>query len=464
MNINISKMLFKIKAVVLVLVVFYKIIGFGTNIFCADVFGSAMFGSGASSSENYSVASNSFCSSQSSSNTFAPNTLGTNTLGTNTFGQSSFGQSLFGSNIFASSSFSSQSNNNIENTQRIKEKAERPVMEKVTLYCQKSDNSDEKIIRKGILSKPKNPKANVVLCHGFTCDKNDIGFMRYMFKDCNCLTFDFRAHGENIDGQFCTLGKNEAYDVRAAFDFLKAHPATKGLVNIVYAFSMGSVSAIEAQARFGRLYDAGIFDCPFDSTENVINRGLDNKKITLFGYEFDIPGKIILRKYLFHPYVQSFVKAMLTCAEQLNGKSINTFVCPVCTAESIKKVDVPSLFILCKNDEKISIDNIKSIYYNSPARYKKLLLTEGKKHFGSFFNNPEVYAEKIDRFVSKVVSGQLYLKNKHKIVEEPTDTEDVKGSIEIVDNKATKDMDKLKGSTEIAVAVKDVKLTKKAIK
>jgi pimeloyl-ACP methyl ester carboxylesterase len=337
-------------------------------------------------------------------------------------------------------------------------------MEKVTLYCQKSDNSDEKIIRKGILSKPKNPKANVVLCHGFTCDKNDIGFMRYMFKDCNCLTFDFRAHGENIDGQFCTLGKNEAYDVRAAFDFLKAHPATKGLVNIVYAFSMGSVSAIEAQARFGHLYDAGIFDCPFDSTENVISRGLDNKKITLFGYEFDIPGKIILRKYLFHPYVQSFVKAMLTCAEQLNGKSVNTFVCPVCTAESIKKVDVPSLFILCKNDEKISIDNIKSIYYNSPARYKKLLLTEGKKHFGSFFNNPEVYAEKIENFVSKVISGQLYLKNKHKIVEEPTEIEDIKGSIEIVDNKKIKDIDKLKGATEIAVAVKDVKLTKQAFK
>ena len=92
------------------------------------------------------------------------------------------------------------------------------------------------------------------------------------------------------------------------------------------------------------------------------------------------------------------------------------------------------------------------------------MLTEGKKHFGSFFNNPEVYAEKIENFVSKVISGQLYLKNKHKIVEEPTEIEDIKGSIEIVDNKKIKDIDKLKGATEIAVAVKDVKLTKQAFK
>ena len=462
MGIKIGKTLLKIKAIFVVLFLFYKIIGFGTNVFCASTFGSGLFGSS-------QFGSSQFGQNSSSQNSPSSNLFGSNSLGLNIFGQNQAGQVPAGQNIFDSNKTGPEK----EPEKEIEDKTKYPVMEKVILYAKKSDNSNEKIIRKGILSKPKNAKANVVLCHGFTCDKSDIGFMRYMFEDCNCLTFDFRAHGENIDGQCCTLGKNEAYDVKAAFDFLKSHPATKGLVNIVYAFSMGSVAAIEAQSKFGHLYDAGIFDCPFDRTESVINRGLDNKKIAIFGYEFDIPGKIILRKYLFHPYVQSFVKAMLRCAEQLNGKSVNTLVCPVNTAESIKKVNVPCLFIHCKNDEKISIDSIKSVYYNAGSMYKKLWLTEGKKHFGSFFDDPEKYARKIDKFVSKVVSGQLYIKNKHKIIEEPTQMDDLKGAIEILaqeNEKSSKEslskqllaknMNKLKGSTEIAIAVKDVKLTK----
>ena len=291
-------------------------------------------------------------------------------------------------------------------------------VENVLLYPRKSQSCSQKIMRNGILVKRRNALGNILFCHGFSCDKNDIAFLRYIFKDYNCMTFDFRAHGDNREGQTCTLGKNEAYDVIAAARFLKMHPDLKGKPNFVYGFSMGAVAAIEAQAKDSSLFDGMILDCPFSSAENIIKRGLDNKKLSIFGYEFNIPGKAILSRYAFHPYIQSFVKTLLRAVSHLNTSNIKTFVHPVNPSESIKKISVPCLFIHCKKDKKVSVDDIKSVYYNASSFYKKLWISNGRRHFDSFFYNPEKYADRVCKFVGKVVDGRIYKKQKHKIVED----------------------------------------------
>ncbi|MFC1841917.1 alpha/beta hydrolase [Candidatus Dependentiae bacterium] len=304
-------------------------------------------------------------------------------------------------------------------------------VEKVALYSKKSDSSDQKIIRNGVLLKRDGAKGTILFCHGFTCDKDDIGFLRYMFKDYNCMTFDFRAHGENAEGQCCTLGKNEAYDVIAAARFLRAHPDLQGVPLLVYAFSMGAVASIEAQAKDNSLFDGMVLDCPFDSAENVIKQGLDNKKISIFGYEFHVPCRQILKKYVFHPYIQSFVKTLLKTFSKFGSDNIKTFICHIQPSESIKKISVPCFFIHCKNDEKISIESIKTVYYNAGSKYKKLWITNGRKHFDSFFYNPEKYEERVVKFVGKVVSGAMDKKYKHKIVEEMSDRPALNTALEV---------------------------------
>jgi len=291
-------------------------------------------------------------------------------------------------------------------------------VENVLLYCKKNCKSDKRITRKGILVKRKDAKGTIIFCHGFTCDKNDIGFLRYIFPDYNCMAFDFRAHGDNTEGQFCSFGKHEAFDVKAAAKFLRQYPELKDKPILVYGFSMGAVAAIEAQSKDSSLFDAMILDCPFDSAENVIKRGLDNKKISLFGFQFHIPGRTILQKYVFHPYIQSFVQAVLKAVAQLGEKNIDTFMCPLHPIESVKKVKVPCLFIHCKKDEKVSVDAIKSIYYNAASKYKKLWITNGRRHFDSFFYNPEKYAYRLKKFADKAVGGILQKKYKHKIIED----------------------------------------------
>lgn len=294
-------------------------------------------------------------------------------------------------------------------------------VEKVTLFAQKHRDSAETIERKGLLHRRTNAKANILMCHGFMCNKFDIGFVRALFgKDYNFLTFDFRAHGENTEGQVCTFGRDEMLDVVAAAQFMKHHEEIGHLPLFAYGFSMGAASIIEAQAKHPYLFKALILDCPFDSVENVLKRSISNLSFSLCGYQVYIPGRQLLHKYAFHPYVQAIIKPMLKIAACLDRKEIETQICEVKPAQAIRKVSVPCLFICCKNDEKVSDEAIKAVYEGAQG-YKLLRLTNGRSHCDSFVYNPEKYGLWVNKFVRSVLDGSVYRKRSEKIYEESVD-------------------------------------------
>ncbi len=279
-----------------------------------------------------------------------------------------------------------------------------PVMRDMIIKSQESDESDRVLVRRGVLVTIPNAVATVVICHGFMCDKYDAGFLRTFFPNnqFNFLTFDFRAHGDVSDGQCCTFGFHEAFDVIAAVRSLKALKECKDKPVYVYGFSMGAVAAIEAQARDSSLFDAMILDCPFDSSENILKRSIECIKLSVCGYEFSMPGRSLLCRYAFHPYVQSFVKILLKTASHMDTKKVQTYICPLSPAESVKKISIPCFFIHCKNDEKISVESIKLVFEGA-AGYKWLWLTNGRRHYDSIFYNPERYSAYIGQFLTKVM-------------------------------------------------------------
>lgn len=297
-----------------------------------------------------------------------------------------------------------------------------PIIEPVTLYSQEKAGSANKIARKGVLVRFPNAKATILLAHGFMCDKYDVGFLRNLFPygQYNFLSFDFRAHGEDRGGQTCTLGKNEALDVIAAARFLRAHPDLKDKPLFAYAFSMGAVASIEAQSQDASLFDAMVLDCPFDSTEKVLNRLVSNIKFTLFGYEFKVPGATVLQKYAFHPYVQSLIKMMLKTVANMDPRMIETNVSPVSPAQSVAHIQVPCFFIHCKNDEKVPIAAVKQVY-NGAAGPKMLWLTNGRAHYDSYFYNPERYIQQVRLFVDQVLAGQWKSSTEQRIIEDEDD-------------------------------------------
>jgi len=294
-------------------------------------------------------------------------------------------------------------------------------IEHVLIYPKLCSHSDKHIARHGILITNPHAQANVIICHGFMCDKYDAGLLRLIFPHdiFNCFVFDFRAHGALNQGQSCTLGRDEKYDVIAAARFLRGYPALKNKPLFAYGFSMGAVAAIEAQAKDGKLFDAMILDCPFESSENLLKRSLDSIKFSLFGYEFSLPGRCLLRRYAFHPYIQSLVKTVLKAVAHFDSKSIDVQACPVMPVESVKKIVVPCFYILCKNDEKVSIAAIKSMYFNTASSFKLLWVTNGQRHFGSFFWNPEHYRDLIQKFAFSCMNDSAQKICRTEMIQDP---------------------------------------------
>lgn len=292
----------------------------------------------------------------------------------------------------------------------------RDIQEHVTLFVPESKDSDKLLERNGILTIRPHAKATILMCHGFMCNKHDTGFLRFIFKDYHVMTFDFRAHGEKIDDQCCTFGKEEVNEVHAAVDYVRKHKDLQKLPLIVYGFSMGAVASILAQAENPKLFDAMVLDCPFDTTDNIIQRGIEKLKIAIWGYEIGLPGSSFLKEYAYTPYVQSLLKYFFKTVAKMDSSNINAQMFPISTLDAIKKITVPIFIIGCVNDEKVPPKALLNMYNNSPAKIKKLWITEGVRHYDSFFFNPELYAYEVNDFIRKFVNGRFPKKTAQAIL------------------------------------------------
>jgi len=294
-------------------------------------------------------------------------------------------------------------------------------IQEVKIYPKLNDISQDRIMRNATFIRYPDALATIVLCHGFLCSQKDIACFRNIFPtgQFNFLIFDFRGHGQDAEGQVSTLGHYEAYDVMAAARFIREHEdaVISSLPLIVWGFSMGAVASIEAQGRDGSLFDAMILDCPFDSSDELVKNSFDQMKFSLFGYEFDVPGRSILEKYALHPYVQSFVQQLLKVVLNWDAEHVKLQAMPISPLRSVQSISVPCFFIQCKNDHKVPLDSVRRLYTNAGG-YKRLWITDGRRHFDSFFNNPEEYTYRVQKFLDQFLSGSLYEKNREKIIEQ----------------------------------------------
>lgn len=289
------------------------------------------------------------------------------------------------------------------------------VVQKVTFEAKKTENSDETIIRKGVLVIRPEARATVLIAHGFMCNKNDITFLRSLFHNYSTMTFDFRAHGELKEGQCSSLGWNEKHEVIAAVKLIKQHPQLKDKPIIVYGFSMGAVASICAQAHEGNLFDAAILDCPFDSTHMIIARLVDRLTFRIAGYEFNMPGRSLLKKYAYNQYIQSVLKTALKAVAKMDSTAIETCIVPIDTVEQMGKITIPVYIIGCKEDKKAPIEAVRAVY-DAAGGFKRLWITNGRCHFDSFFYNPEKYAYNVRRFIEQVLDNKISNKKQEKII------------------------------------------------
>lgn len=294
-------------------------------------------------------------------------------------------------------------------------------LERVVFYSLKEQGSNERIARKGLLIKRKDAPATVLILHGYGVDKYDMNPFRLLFKNYNVMSFDFRAHGEETVDQQSTIGHDEVYDIFAAVDYIKSREDLKDKPLIVYAISMGAATAIEAQSKDQSLFDAMFLDTPFMSSEDFVAHGLGKLKLSILGYEFSIKNFCDpndLSKCVFNPNVQPIVKYLMKLFTNMDATKIETFIKPVTPITSIKNVQVPCFFVMCKNDEKITEKAVNAIYENHNG-IKRLWITNGRRHCDSIFYDPEEYERVVNKFIEDFLDDELQYQEKEKIIREP---------------------------------------------
>ncbi len=275
--------------------------------------------------------------------------------------------------------------------------------QRVILYAQEHDTSSLRIPRAAYVQRVPDARATVIICHGFMCCKDDVTFLRWLFPDCNTLIFDFRGHGEYTSGQWCTFGYDEVHEVISAITYARNDAELGSVPLIVYGFSMGAAASIRAASEHPGLFDAAIWDSPFDNTDNMLSRCIDAMQLSVGGWRFSIPGKRLLRRYIYSPLVQTYFKALLKAVQQIDAVSVATSIKRMAPDQMIQNVRIPALFISCWNDQRTPYEAVKRVYDNAIGP-KELWMTEGRRHFDSFFYDPDAYAEKVNAFITQYIT------------------------------------------------------------
>lgn len=110
-------------------------------------------------------------------------------------------------------------------------------------------------------------KGTVVVLHGISsCKETQFSRAKILGQSgYNCFALDLRAHGES-DGDYCTFGYYEKYDLQAVADSLSAMTGGKPLG--IWGASLGGAIALQSMAVDPR-FAFGIIESTFDEFEKV---------------------------------------------------------------------------------------------------------------------------------------------------------------------------------------------------
>lgn len=312
------------------------------------------------------------------------------------------------------------SSQELDNLPAVKEHIKNLQFEEIVFDTFLDAHKEETLQRRGIIVRRPNALGTVLICHGYLGCKRDAIALKHLFPSYNVMSFDFRAHGDNREGQVSTIGRDEAFDVMGAVDVIKSDPEMRDKPVIAFGYSMGAVSAIEAQAQKENLFDAMILDCPYDSTDDAMGRGLHEKmKINLFGHEVVIPGQQFLIDHMYDQTAQMITNFLFQKITKLDSKKVPIRFVKVSPVDSIKKITVPCFFIHCENDKKVPVLAVERLYENKPG-FKRLWITQGKSHFGSYQHNPEMYWYKVNKFLSKLNLQDLDMRQQERVCDQRT--------------------------------------------
>lgn len=215
----------------------------------------------------------------------------------------------------------------------------------------------------------------ILMCHGYSRNKERLLHLIELFADDNIFIFDYRAHGES-GGEYTTIGFYEKDDVIAAYKFLENNPHTQHLAVFGIGLSMGGVSLLGAAAQ-GIPFKAVVIDSAFTTLDEQI------------AYVF--PQKTGLPRIPFMPLCRIIFEFLCRCSMH----EVN----PVQWAQ---KVTCPVLIIHSYDDDFVAVGAAYKIYNHLASKHKQLWIVEHALHAKAFKHYPLEYAKKVSAFFDGV--------------------------------------------------------------
>lgn len=187
-----------------------------------------------------------------------------------------------------------------------------------------------------------NAKGTVALFHGHGGKKSGVLTEAYSFQQMgyNTLLLDFRAHG-NSEGNTCTIGNNEAEDVKLAYDYLQQ----QGEKNIVlWGISLGAATITKAINDYGITPQKIILEMPFGSLSAAVE------------------GRVKIMGLPVQP-----LSMMLTF---WGGIENGFWAFNLKPGEYAKKIQCPVLLQHGSNDPRVTVTETKEIFDNITSQKK----------------------------------------------------------------------------------------------
>ena len=220
-------------------------------------------------------------------------------------------------------------------------------------------------------------------------------------RNINLCVFDFQGAGLS-EGEYISLGFHEKYQVKNIVDFVEKYPGV-GKIGL-WGRSMGATTSLIYTSMDKRI-KATVADSPFEDFRKLA------KEMVL--KQVNIPGFL----------VEGALSIIGKSVKNRNGMDINE----IKAIESVKKCDVPVIFIHATDDEIVPFHHSENLLNNYKGKSKELKNVNGGhngkrptkllEYVGDFFAfhlnsgyEPGIL-EKMQTFISKTLVKSILFNN-----------------------------------------------------
>ncbi|MBS1729490.1 MAG: alpha/beta hydrolase [Bacteroidetes bacterium] len=216
------------------------------------------------------------------------------------------------------------------------------------------------------------PKGTLLMFHGHgSCRSGIIPDATFFYHEgWNVFMIDFRAHGES-SGNTCTIGYFEAWDVKAAYDFVKASGETH---IAMFGVSLGAATITKTIHDYPYIQPSKIIlESPFGTMKDAAEGRIRSMKL---------PVEPLTAILLFWGSVENGYWAISNKPE-----------------EYIKSVKCPVLLQWGEDDDKVTKKEIDDIYQNIHSQ-KELVIYKNCGHESICRNNFSKWSATVSAFLN----------------------------------------------------------------